>query len=74
MKIAKITFEIGLDFHADLQCEHCNATQHIKTGYHDAYYHSRVIPAITCVACGRNRAGESPARKNPLGTLHVSGG
>jgi len=61
----------GRDFHATMECEHCGGTQEIKTGYNDAYYHQHVIPAMTCEACGRNRAGEIPAESNAHGLKHV---
>ena len=71
MKIQKITFESGNDFKAVLECEHCGQTQPLGTGYHDNFYHTKVIPAITCKSCGRNRAGEVPSRKNDDGTVPV---
>lgn len=58
MKIKTITFELGNDFNAIMECEHCGSTQENKSGYHDNYYHTRVIPAMHCNGCGKNRAGE----------------
>jgi hypothetical protein len=67
MKIQRITFQMGNDFAAIMECEHCGAAQELKTGYNDNYYHSRVIPAMTCRACGRNRAGVVPEERNDDG-------
>lgn len=59
MKIKTITFEHSRDFSAVMECEHCGATQQNNSGYHDSYYHTEVIPAMTCKACGKNRAGQT---------------
>lgn len=71
MKIKTIVSEMGNDFVAIMECEHCEGTQNLTSGYHDGYYHSKVIPAMTCKACGLNRAGESPEVKNDTGSKHV---
>ena len=59
MKIQKILSQSGNDFTAVVGCEHCGHTSKLTTGYRDSFYHSRVIPAMRCVACGKNRAGET---------------
>lgn len=71
MKIQDITSESGNDFSAIMVCEHCGVTHKITSGYHDNFYHTKVIPAMTCKLCGLNRAGESPDEKNNNGTAHV---
>lgn len=71
MRIKEITSQHGRDFSAVMECEHCGEKQKITTGYDDAYYHERVIPAITCRSCGRNRAGDIPAQRNDEGLRHV---
>ena len=53
MKIAKILSEYGNDFSAMMECEHCGHTAKLTSGYH-----ARVIPAMRCKECGKNRAGE----------------
>lgn len=58
MKIAKILSEHGNDFSAEMKCEHCGHNGKLTSGYHDNYYHTRVIPAMHCTACGKNRAGD----------------
>jgi hypothetical protein len=58
MRIKKILWEMGNDFSADMECEHCGHVGKITSGYHDNFYHTRVIPAMKCAACGKNRAGE----------------
>jgi transcription elongation factor Elf1 len=70
LKIKNIKSEHRNDFTADIECEHCGHTQHLSCGYHDNYYHTKVIPAITCKACGKNRAGDI-AVQNPEGVLSV---
>jgi hypothetical protein len=71
MRIQRITSEMGSDFRAVMECEHCGGTQDQTTGYHDNYYHTRVIPAMTCKACGKNREGEIPVIRNDSGTISV---
>lgn len=58
MFIEKILSQHRNDFTATLKCEHCESTQKLGSGYHDAYYHEKVIPAIACHACGKRRDGE----------------
>lgn len=58
MKIKEILSQHRNDFTATMVCEHCGATEKLTTGYHDAFYHERVIPAMRCGACELNRAGE----------------
>ncbi len=57
MRILKITSEYRNDFSADLECEHCRHVMHITSGYHDNFYHTKVIPGLHCPQCGKNRAG-----------------
>lgn len=71
MKIKEITSKHGNDFSAVMECEHCGHTQKLTYGYNDAYYHDRVIPAITCGECGKNRAGSVPEVRNDHGFGHV---
>lgn len=71
MKIQSSRSIGGNDFHAVMECEHCGSTQSITTGYHDHYYHTRVIPAMTCGACGKNRSGGIPPISNDFGALSV---
>lgn len=58
MKIEKILSEHRNDFSAVMECEHCGHQGKFTDGYHDAFYHTRVIPAMRCAACSKNRAGE----------------
>ena len=71
MKIREILSEHRSDFTATMECEHCGATQKLTSGYHDNFYHSRVIPAMTCSACGRNREGVIPETRNDNGMVSV---
>lgn len=57
MKIKEITFQMGNDFSADMECEHCGHIGKLSCGYHDHFYHSRVIPAMKCKSCGKDRSG-----------------
>ena len=72
MKIKEVTFTMSNDFAADMECEHCGGVQKLTSGYNDGFYHQRVIPAMTCNACGKDRAGEIPVVKNDNGAVHVS--
>jgi len=58
MKITAILTQQGSDFTATMECEHCGHTAELTSGYHDGFYHARVIPAMRCTSCGKNRAGE----------------
>lgn len=71
MKIKTLTFEMGNDFSADMECEHCGVTQKLSSGYNDSFYHQRVIPSMTCKTCGKNRAGIVPESKNDNVGTHV---
>lgn len=71
MKIMQILSQHRNDFTADMECEHCGNVQRNPYGYHDAYYHEKVIPAMTCKKCRMNRAGEIPENSNDDGLRHV---
>jgi transcription elongation factor Elf1 len=58
MKIRKILSQYRNDFTAMMECEHCGHTEKLTSGYADDFYHQRVIPALHCTACGKDRAGE----------------
>lgn len=58
MKIKTILWEMGNDFRAIMACEHCGNEQDNRSGYHDNYYHTQVIPAMRCKECGKNREGK----------------
>jgi C4-type Zn-finger protein len=57
MKVVKILSRHGNDFSAEMECEHCGHTAKLTSGYHDSYYHNRVIPAMRCKECGKDRSG-----------------
>jgi len=58
MKIFKILNEIDSDFWAIYECEYCGHKTEREIGYHDNYFHTKVIPGKFCKKCGKNRAGE----------------
>jgi len=64
MKIKAILDEHRNDFTAIMECEHCGHEERNNRGYHDIHYHTRVIPAMGCPKCKKNRAGE------PAETFH----
>lgn len=57
MKIKQIISQFRNDFTAEMECEHCGHLQKLESGYNDHFYHSRVIPAMHCEKCGKNRDG-----------------
>lgn len=67
MKITKILTQHRNDFTALIDCEHCGTEEKLTTGYHDEYYHTKVIPAMHCKnpECGKNRAGEVKKESTP---------
>jgi hypothetical protein len=60
MKIREILNQHRNDFTATMECEHFGKTSKLTSGYDDDFYHDRVIPAMHCKYCGKNRDGESP--------------
>lgn len=58
MKILNVKPVRGRDLYGDLVCEHCGAQGKLSGGYDDCHWHSKVLPAFHCEACGLNRAGE----------------
>lgn len=66
MKIKKITYQARRDFSAILECEHCEETQILTTGYDDDNYHQNVIPKMVCKSCGQC----SPDDYRPLTTKY----
>lgn len=71
MFIQEITSQHRNDFRAIMECEHCEHTQKLTTGYNDGNYHNNVIPAMTCKSCGKNRVGDEPKIKNNDGAIPV---
>lgn len=57
MKIKKIVSQHRRDFTAIYECEHCGSEE-TGTGYDDAYFHNRVIPAKKCNDCGMTASDE----------------
>lgn len=58
MRIKEITYQHRNDFSAILICNHCGRETKITDGYHDNFYHTKVIPAMFCKECHKNEAGE----------------
>lgn len=52
MKIKKITSQHRRDFRAIYECEHCSHEEE-GSGYDDVYFHTTVIPKMTCDKCGK---------------------
>ena len=71
MFIKKITWSYRNDFHADMECEHCKHIHKLTSWYDDQYYHSKVIPAMTCEKCNKNRNWDIPKIQNKNWTLPV---
>lgn len=70
MKIKEILSVYGNDFTARMECEHCGHLYKLTTGYNDSYYHEKVIPAMRCESCGKDRNGGEGAA-GVGGTCHV---
>jgi len=68
MKIKRIVSQNRRDFRAVYECEHCGAEEE-GSGYDDANFHQRVIPARKCTVCGKS-AGED---YRPLTTRYAEG-
>lgn len=50
MRIKQILSQNRRDFQAIYECEHCGCTEK-GTGYDDANFHQKVIPAWECGKC-----------------------
>jgi len=57
MHIKSIVSQHRRDFKAVYECEHCGYTE-TRGGYDDHYYHTTVVPGLTCPDCGKT-AGTS---------------
>lgn len=69
MKIQKILSQNRRDFWADYVCEHCGYVEKHASGYDDYYFHSQVIPKMTCPTCGK----VAPEDYRPLTTKYPEG-
>lgn len=56
MKIKQFLSQHRFDFIAIMECEHCGHEAKNTRGYNDANYHERVIPAMRCASCGKDRS------------------
>ncbi len=67
MKIKKMLSQHRRDFTAILECEGCGATEELKEGYDDHYYHDIVIPNMKCKKCNQssNMLGEDHRAQKP---------
>lgn len=54
MKIKSHRNVRGNDFYWIGECEFCGRITNELPGYHDSYYHDRVIPSIECIKCGKS--------------------
>lgn len=52
MKIKRIINQYRRDFQAIYECQHCGHEER-RSGYDDAYFHEKVIPAMPCGSCGK---------------------
>lgn len=57
MKIKEVLWKSRFDFGAIMECEHCGHEAKNEYGYDDHFYHTRVIPAMRCKECGKDRSG-----------------
>ena len=62
MKIKEINSQIGSDFYADFECEHCGHIEYDMPGYDDANFYQNVIPDMKCKECGKNQKKIMKAR------------
>lgn len=53
MKIKKVTWRNGADFHAIYKCEHCG-DEHTDYGYSDQHFYEVVIPKLVCKKCKKS--------------------
>lgn len=68
MKIKEILYQNRRDFNAIYECEHCGFEKE-GSGYDDAFFHTKVIPDMTCPKCGKKAA----ENYRPLTTKYPEG-
>lgn len=56
MHIDRILKQTRRDFTAVFVCEHCGYAEE-KNGYDDSYFHTVVIPGMTCKMCDKKADG-----------------
>lgn len=71
MKIKEIKSESGNDFTAIMVCEYCNREAKLTSGYHDSFYHTKVIPAMRCIECGKDRLGNTEHTDKEVSPVEV---
>jgi hypothetical protein len=71
MKIKEITSRMVFDFEATMECEHCGYIGELKTGYNDFFFHERIIPAMLCSECGKNRDGGTETENPHVGVMTI---
>lgn len=54
MRIKQMISQYRRDFTALMQCEFCEHTETLTSGYDDSYYHREVIPNQKCKKCGES--------------------
>lgn len=64
MKIKKMISQFRRDFSAILECQFCETTKVLNTGYDDRNYHDNVIPAMKCGHCNKSTNSEGAAIEN----------
>ncbi len=68
MRIKEITSQHRRDFQAVYECEHCGHEKN-GSGYDDTYFHTKVVPVMTCESCGKI----ANDRYHPLTTKYPDG-
>lgn len=71
MRIIKVTWQHRYDFVADMECEHCGYRGELTTGYEDNFFHDKVIPAMLCSKCGKNRSGGTETKNPEVGVMII---
>ena len=64
MKLVEILWQHRYDYKGRMECEHCGGFALDESGYNDGNYHDRVIPAMLCPHCGKNRDGLTEKTRN----------
>ena len=70
MRIKEKKSQFRRDFVAIYKCEHCGFEKE-DSGYDDAYFHSKVIPAMKCDDCGKSAPNDYVPDK-PVHPEHVT--
>ena len=71
MKIKEILNRNRRDFDVDLECEHCGNIHKNVSCYDDNFFHTTVIPNISCDKCGKKASDNYTPLQTKYGEYEI---